>query len=516
MRTVLWMLATLCLLGCGGDDAGDKPASEAADAAAAGCEANPDQAGCPQQGELITHQFPDYTLKKFQEVSPCVAWTLNNKQALYVRGVTLSNQGAFHHSNWFVVPDSMVQGKDGYFKCKDRKFDEVGSAIAGTVLYAQSTQAHLETQRMPAGVVIKIPPNHRIVGSAHLLNLSSKGKVTTARMSLELLHPRDVKTVVAPFRLGYWDLQIPAKKQSRHTGECPMNTAYKNWLGRPLDMKLYYVLPHYHALGNYFRLEIMGGPDDGKAIVELSGFNAEANGVVFDPPIDLTGADGLRVTCGYNNITDKKVGWGIGDQEMCEFLGLADTGVMMDGGVHKHNPAETVTDGIVQYTSSCDAIAVPKNAKQSMPTEQEIAGELYKPTTQSGDEGLKPTDACKDADPKAAAHQPATLKSVRETVFVPSCSYNACHGGSAAHGGLDLTATNLREALVGKASKGRPEMALVTPGKPEESWLYHVLSRCKPQGAKAVAAHMPLNAPELLEDALVAKVRQWIADGAKD
>jgi hypothetical protein len=56
---------------------------------------------------------------------------------------------------------------------------------------------------------------------------------------------------------------------------------------------------------------------------------------------------------------------------------------------------------------------------------------------------------------------------------------------------------------------------LVDPGDPENSWLFHLLSRCEPtrEGGGA-ASHMSLNAPFLLDDALVAKVRDWIADGA--
>ena len=133
-----------------------------------------------------------------------------------------------------------------------------------------------------------------------------------------------------------------------------MAEPYQVAAGQPFDMKLYYVLPHYHALGNYFRLEIMGGPNDGQEILTLEGFNAEANGVVFDPPIDLTGADGLRVTCGYQNPTGVEVEWGIGDQEMCEFLGLADEKVMMDGGVDIHNAEGSMVDGVMSFVSPCD------------------------------------------------------------------------------------------------------------------------------------------------------------------
>ena len=60
-----------------------------------------------------------------------------------------------------------------------------------------------------------------------------------------------------------------------------------------------------------------------------------------------------------------------------------------------------------------------------------------------------------------------------------------------------------------------PGMPLVEPGDPERSWLYKLLSECEPTRDNGnVASHMPLNAPILLDDVLVAKVRAWIEAGA--
>jgi hypothetical protein len=474
---------------------------------------SPDQ-GMAYQGNNVAHQFPGFALAPFEETQPCVTWKLNNERALYVNQVTLNNEGAFHHSNWFVVPDEMYVGADGFFNCDDREFDELSSAVAGTVLFAQSTQSRTEAQDLPDGVVIKVPPHSRVVAGIHLLNLGARSMMTTARLNLELVHPRDVNVVVAPFRLGYGDLHIPPGL-SRHTGECPMADNYQSLAGRPIDMKLYYVLPHYHALGNYFHLEVMGGPRDGEVILHMEGFNAEANGKTFDPPIDLTGITGLRLTCGYNNLTDTEVGWGIGDQEMCEFLGLADTEVMMDGWVREHNPNGVMNDNVVTYVSPCSVQAVPKNERQTMPTEEEMNGPLYRPESSPEDTGLDAVSPCVDAPVDAVAEGPTTLESIRDTIFKTGCNYSACHGGATAAAGLDLTQPDLASVLNGVPSVARPEMPLVDPGRPENSYLYLLLSKCEPVAANGEsAAHMPRNAPTLLEPALVAKVREWIKSGA--
>src|SRR5205807_9881722 len=43
-------------------------------------------------------------------------------------------------------------------------------------------------------------------------------------------------------------------------------------------------------------------------------------------PIYLAGADGLRFGCEFENPRDASVHWGFGDQEMCEYLGFAESG----------------------------------------------------------------------------------------------------------------------------------------------------------------------------------------------
>ena len=48
----------------------------------------------------VTHDFGEYALEAGEEVaSKCVQWTLGNDEPLYVNSVTLSNRGAYHHSN---------------------------------------------------------------------------------------------------------------------------------------------------------------------------------------------------------------------------------------------------------------------------------------------------------------------------------------------------------------------------------------------------------------------------------
>lgn len=472
----------------------------------------------PGETAQIVHSFGSVLMSPYLETEPCVQWTLDNDEPLYVNAVTLVNDGGFHHSNWFVVPEDVFAGDDGYWNCWDREFNEISAAVEGTVLTAQSTQSRHEVMRLPEGVVVKVPPRHKVVAQVHLLNLGSTDLDSELRIALGLIHPRDVDVVVAPMHLDYRQLDILAQERTRFTGNCRFGQAYEGATKKPLDLKLYYVLPHYHYLGEYFNLEILGGPRDGEVLFRLDGFNGDANGKAFDPPVDLSGADGLRFGCGYNNWRDKDIHYGIGDNEMCAMLGLADSRVMIESRVVAGSQAVGIDGGVILNEADCDNYAIYKNPAQAPPTEEEKGRPLYVPPSDPGDVDLDPVKPCVDSDPAATADEPATLTSVRDAIFTPSCTFSSCHDTSTPAAGLDLqTAAGLHQRLIGHQATANTELTLVKPGDPDNSWLYQLASRCDPQDATgAPVKHMPFNAPTLLPDPLVAKLRAWIAAGALD
>lgn len=516
---VIGLLALPLVFGCSnGDGGGADGVSDAGDGDGDGDGDAGDGDGDAIETATFTHMFGERSLGAYEEVTDCVSWTLNNDKPLYVQAVTQSNLGFFHHSNWFVVPEDLYPGDDGYWKCSDRGFSELAAAASGTVIFAQSTQSFVETQRTKTGAVIKIPPKHTIVAGAHMLNASPQPVDTNLFMTLEVLHPRHVETILAPFRLSYLDLDIPAMSESRFKGNCgDLAESVTGFTDEPFELKLHYVLPHYHYLGNYFSLEMHGGELDGQTVYELDGFNGEANGLTFDPPLDLTGIDGFTFTCGYDNFRDVNVGWGIGDQEMCVMLGLAESDVLIDASVTAGTSAIGMDGEIIEFGGNCGYIVINKNASQSPPTQAEIDGDLYTPPVDPADADIPPIPQCEDADPEATSTIEATLTNVKEGVFTPSCSFSGCHGAAAQAAGLDLQSEGLAARLMDHQVKANTSMPLVAPGDPEGSWLYQRVSRCAPVDDNGTALpNMPLNAPVLLQDEAVALVRQWIEAGALD
>jgi hypothetical protein len=462
---------------------------------------------------FIAHQFPTVTLAGFEEQLPCISWTLENDQPLYVQGVTMANAGGFHHSNGFIVPEDLYDGPDGVWNCNERGFDTIEAAIKGSVLFGQSTQSLVEEQRFNPGAVIKIPPRHRVVAELHLLNLAPSEVDVSLRLSLELLHPRDTEILLTPFAYQYTDLQIQPLGETRFVAECDefMHVASPG----TAEYKVHWLLPHYHYLGNYFSVEVIGGAEDGRVLHEISGFGASPVGKRFDPPIEIGDADGIRLTCGYHNWTDSLVGWGNGSGEMCIAFGFADTPNISNASATS-GVAVGEVDGIPYFQGDCFSLISPKPDGYGPPTQAELDGELYVPPIDPDDEGLPPVPPCVDTPIDAIASLAPTLTNVAANVFVPACGFSSCHATGGSAGGLNFEG-DLHADLLAHTVVGNTDLPLVDPGNPEGSWLYRKLSECEPSDRNgAPVSHMPLNAPFLLDPGLVATVRDWIAGGALD
>lgn len=464
----------------------------------------------------VTFDFGKWTIPPGGEQYPCAQWTLDNDQPLYVKAVIKSNDGGWHHSNWYAVDENRFSGPDGIHDCSDRRFNEREGAIYGAVVFAQSTQAYVERQEFEDGVVIKIPPRSKIIGGVHLLNVSTSELETGARMGLELVHPKDVEQVAVPWRLDNSALVIPSESEVRFESTCSLAAQYEQKTGEPFEPKIFWILPHYHQLGNYFRVDVVR-PDGDETIVELEGFNAEANGITFDPPVDLTGATGLRFVCGYYNPFPYTTRYGLtGEDEMCTLLAFTNSSMRLNTSVFDIDSVATV-DGIEHRYGPCNPLFLPNTVDQAMPTQEEIDAPLYVPesnTAGGGDTPLIPE--CGDTPADAEPDGPATLSALRVDVFGASCAFSSCHDVDSPAGGIDFTAEDLHTELLEHDLLTDAGMPLVDPGNPDNSWLYRVTSSCSPEAASGVMPFMPRNSPTLLPAGKVARIRAWIEAGALD
>ncbi|MCS6797037.1 MAG: hypothetical protein NZ898_00665 [Myxococcota bacterium] len=327
---------------------------------ACGGEGEPDPAS---ERRTWIHAFEPFDAATGTEiVDVCQSWTLHNDEPLWVTAVRMENDGAWHHSNWFFVPESVYRGPDGgdgdgTWPCAERGFDQVGAASAGGVLFAQSTQARAEEQRFAAGAAIRLPARVRIVGSIHVLNLGPPIR-TGIRLTLETLPESEVRVRLAPLNMSYFALDLPPRRRSAFAVSCDFETPYRRLLGRPLDFGIYYVLPHYHTLAEGLRLELVGGPNDGQVVFSTDAAIGDPLGRGYDPPFSLVGATGLRLTCAYDNPRDERVVYDIGDQEMCDVLVYTDSPLIIGGWARTGMPVGDDPEGVALHEGHCEVLAL--------------------------------------------------------------------------------------------------------------------------------------------------------------
>jgi hypothetical protein len=343
VASVMAALAAMGLPACGSDTAG---------------ECDPAHEECTYAKDVSTIDVG----AGVEDESTCQSWTLDNPTELWVNSITQHNNGAYHHANWFFVPDNEFAAPDGSWKCGDYEFDELVAALLGGYLFALSTQSLDETQALPTGSAIRIPPYSRIIGSSHLLNALDEPVKTTMQLEIHTIPEADVKAKMAPARIQYHDLKLDPMSKSAFTTECLFDDKHQEFFGEPLQYELHYALSHYHQLGMYTQLEVAGGPHDGEVLARHDGYG-ENFGKAFDPPIELgaMGAKGIRFTCGFSNPRTAKVGWGIGDQEMCVVALQARTNISFDADVvhDSETSVETMPDGEIRHHGPCSITAFP-------------------------------------------------------------------------------------------------------------------------------------------------------------
>ena len=313
---------------------------------------------CPA-GTCLEAELGTTTVGPGEEIDGlCMSWTIGNDEPLYANAVTAENDGWFHHSNWFWVPEEDWDLSDGAWDCGANGFSELEATLRGGVLFAQSTQLEAETQAFLPGYAIEIPPRSRVIANAHVLNWSAEKQTTSLRTRLDLVARKDLIAALAPWRFTYFDLDIPAQSETEHAATCEVRPFYESLTGRDFDLRVHYVLPHFHGLGQGFTATIAGGPQDGEPLIELRDAWGHAFGTTFSEPVDLSDADGLRFGCEHVNDTAADVGWGIGDQEMCVALLFVEGGAMLDTTVRDTTEMGTTGTGLSR-SGDCSVLGAP-------------------------------------------------------------------------------------------------------------------------------------------------------------
>lgn len=325
----------------------------------------------------LSHTFDPQMIDVGEEITDvCQSWVLGNEEPLYVSKVRQTNDGGWHHSNWFFVPEFSyaprpdVEGPDatleGTWRCGDRQFREYLAAAAGGVFFAQSTQAFQEVQAFPEGAVLEIPPRSVVVGSTHLLNVSAAPMETTMTFEVETVPREEARIRLTLINFAIGDLVIPpmvegVPRESRSSLMCDLSEPFQQHLGEStVDYNVYYVLGHYHQWGKSFNLSFVHDDGSSQTIFEIINRIGEPLGSIIDPPMNNNGATKLRSECGFINNTDKTLRRGFQDGEMCDFLAYTDSNLKIGSGGGENHPMGEDENGVALYEIDCGPITAIK------------------------------------------------------------------------------------------------------------------------------------------------------------
>jgi hypothetical protein len=333
-RTALAALA--CLAACGADSDGT--------------------GGEPAEDPFLEREFTGIRVAPATESTGlCASWRLGNDRPFYVNQVEMDAGSGWHHSNWFFVPEGTFSVDDGVWECAG-DFDGVEAALAGGVLFAQSTQASEETQGFQPGAALEVPAGSVVVGELHIINVTEEELETDLSLSLTGLPEEEVVTRLRPLAFDFHQLAIPAQQRSRFEASCDMEEAF----GGPIDLAVHYVLPHYHRFGVGMEIEMMGGTRDGERLYGIESRIGEPLGRSMAPPVSLAGARGIRFACEFDNTTSDTIYFGNNrNSEMCIMLAFTDSNVVWGGGVLEGEPTlRGVEDGVAVYEGDCSVAAL--------------------------------------------------------------------------------------------------------------------------------------------------------------
>lgn len=310
-------------------------------------------------GTTLFVDVPPTDMTAGQEITDlCFSMDIGNATPLYVNSVTMHAMGGIHHSNWEFVPTSLYRGPDGIWPCADRSYDQSIAALAGGVLFAQSTQATDETMQFETGAAVMIPAHSRIVSNLHFLNATSSNVQASMTLHVRTIPADQAHTLLHAFAFSYSTLDIPPHGMSQFTTDCDLSAQHMTNLGRPVDFHIHYVLPHYHAQGTHLDLQVIGGPHDGVKVWETNSMIGEPLGGAPSPPFDMTGATGLRLTCVFDNPRDNAIHYGNGDGEMCIAFGYTDSPNMWASSVMASS-VTGVSGGVTMNNGPCVVLTAP-------------------------------------------------------------------------------------------------------------------------------------------------------------
>ena len=254
-------------------------------------------AGLHRENGKVTFRTESFTLSPGEESYLC--WAVQVGEDFKVSAFDFAGVPVVHH---FMLSQTVAPEPDGWSECKD--------LLKPTWRPIFTAGAGANALKLPDGVAHELKAGSQLVVQLHLLNSATKSVTNAAEIAMEVTERADTQAVqIGGF--GSFQISLPPARTSSITSECTL----------PRTSRLVALMPHMHQLATSMKLELGPSADDLQLIYSRDPWNFDQQTI---DGLDMTVEAGkhARLTCHYDNTTDRTVTYGESTfDEMC-FLGV--------------------------------------------------------------------------------------------------------------------------------------------------------------------------------------------------
>jgi hypothetical protein len=251
------------------------------------------------QDGRVTFRTEDFTLEPGQEKFLCYTQTLDRD--VVVGGYSINAKPYVHHT---VLSKTAGDEPEGMSEC------DVLFRLAWEPIFPVGAGEY-EIQ-FPEGIGQVLPAGTRLLAQLHLLNAGKETVVDSAELDLHL-SPHESPRELATFAFGNFNVNLPPLQSSKIESVCSVKE----------QVEVVAAFPHMHQLATSLTFEVGPSADRLSKVFERNPYDFDNQNLEL-VNLTLNAGDVTRVTCNYDNTTDKTITFGESTfNEMCFFVGFA-------------------------------------------------------------------------------------------------------------------------------------------------------------------------------------------------
>ena len=236
-----------------------------------------------------------------------LCWAVSTEEALKVNAFDFGGTPMVHH---FILAQTLAPEPEGWSVCE--------TLFKTTWRPLFTAGAGANELRLPDGIAHELATGAQLMLQLHLLNTGAENITDVTEIVMEVTDQVDTQAVeVGGF--GSFQISLPPAQPSSIVSECTL----------PESSRMIALMPHMHQMATSMTFELGTSAEDAQVIYSRDPWDFDQQTI---DSFDLTVEQGqyARVTCNYNNTTDRTVTYGESSlDEMC-FLGIFWAGTPMN------------------------------------------------------------------------------------------------------------------------------------------------------------------------------------------